>query len=75
MWHSIESVAEGHFLDVEVTKQVAVEHASTLGIVDGRISTWHVDAFVQMVRHQQGIESFHIRKREIQKMRDRGWLQ
>lgn len=59
---------------LDIAKQVAAENASKLDIVDGRVSTWTVDAFVRLVQQRQGEESFAIRKREIKRMQERGWL-
>jgi hypothetical protein len=50
MWHSIEHVIKDRRLNPELAQAVAKRDAAIFAIVDGRISTWTVDAFVDAVR-------------------------
>jgi hypothetical protein len=50
MWHKVEEIVQTYKLDPDLAAECAVKDANRFSIVEGRISTWHVDDFIKVVR-------------------------
>lgn len=58
MWHKIEQVATGHFIDEEKFKKFINENSTKYGEADGMLSTWHVNQAINDYRAAGNLDNF-----------------